>query len=204
MTSSYDTFSSLSSVPRTWTVMNEIFTIRLSLRRIQEPDLPLLCKWSNSERYNGPYLTPERMSMQTCLEKLNNDYFWNDDARIYIIQLKKERRPVGTIQYWKKQGTSFTVCMTVRIAEPAERGKGYGTEAQKVLVRQLFLVAGYEDVEMHTDIDNIAQQRCLEKIGFEFVSSQVFLDNGIERLGRLYRMNRTQYESSPGALFYYE
>jgi RimJ/RimL family protein N-acetyltransferase len=46
------------------------------------------------------------------------------------------------------------------------RGQGYGTEAQRLIARYLFDTTPMHRVEASTDVDNIAEQRALEKAGF--------------------------------------
>ncbi len=48
----------------------------------------------------------------------------------------------------------------------AERGKGMGTRAQRLLVEYLFSYTQYHRVEAGTETTNIAEQRALEKAGF--------------------------------------
>lgn len=47
-----------------------------------------------------------------------------------------------------------------------ERGKGYGTRAQRLMVEYLFLHTQVNRIEAGTEITNIAEQRSLEKAGF--------------------------------------
>jgi RimJ/RimL family protein N-acetyltransferase len=47
-----------------------------------------------------------------------------------------------------------------------ERGKGYGTLAQRLLVEYLFSYTQAYRIEAGTEVDNIAEQRALEKAGF--------------------------------------
>jgi RimJ/RimL family protein N-acetyltransferase len=49
---------------------------------------------------------------------------------------------------------------------PDARGKGYGTEAQRLMAELLFDLLDIERVEASTDADNLAEQRSLEKAGF--------------------------------------
>jgi RimJ/RimL family protein N-acetyltransferase len=49
---------------------------------------------------------------------------------------------------------------------PQHRGKGYGTVAQRLLVRYLFETTPAYRIQALTDADNIAEQRSLEKAGF--------------------------------------
>jgi RimJ/RimL family protein N-acetyltransferase len=48
---------------------------------------------------------------------------------------------------------------------PAGRGKGHGTEAQRLLVAYLFTNTTVNRVEASTDVENLAEQRSLEKAG---------------------------------------
>jgi RimJ/RimL family protein N-acetyltransferase len=47
-----------------------------------------------------------------------------------------------------------------------ERGKGYGTRAQRLLVEYLFSYTQYYRIEASTETTNLAEQRSLEKVGF--------------------------------------
>lgn len=49
---------------------------------------------------------------------------------------------------------------------PDARGHGHGAEAQRLLAELLFARFPIERVEASTDVDNIAEQRSLEKAGF--------------------------------------
>ncbi len=49
---------------------------------------------------------------------------------------------------------------------PEQRGKGYGVEAQRLLAAYLFATYPVMRIEASTDINNLAEQRSLEKAGF--------------------------------------
>lgn len=49
---------------------------------------------------------------------------------------------------------------------PDHRGKGYGTIAQRLIADHLFAYTLIERLEASTDVENIAEQRALEKAGF--------------------------------------
>ena len=58
-------------------------------------------------------------------------------------------------------------CWSVGISLlPAARGRGAGSRAQRLLADYLFLHTTVNRVEASTDIDNVAEQRSLEKAGF--------------------------------------
>jgi RimJ/RimL family protein N-acetyltransferase len=49
---------------------------------------------------------------------------------------------------------------------PDARGRGHGTAAQRALVEYLFAHTTVERIEAGTELDNVAEQRALEKAGF--------------------------------------
>jgi RimJ/RimL family protein N-acetyltransferase len=62
---------------------------------------------------------------------------------------------------------------------PDGRGRGVGTQAQRLLVRYLFAHTPVVRLEADTETENIAEQRALEKSGFTregVLRSAVFRD----------------------------
>ena len=49
---------------------------------------------------------------------------------------------------------------------PDGRGQGLGSEAQRLMADELFATTDVDRVEASTDVENIAEQRSLEKAGF--------------------------------------
>jgi RimJ/RimL family protein N-acetyltransferase len=59
------------------------------------------------------------------------------------------------------------------------RGKGVGTQAQRLLVQYLFAHTQVMRIEADTEVDNVAERRALEKVGFTregILRSVVFRD----------------------------
>jgi RimJ/RimL family protein N-acetyltransferase len=50
---------------------------------------------------------------------------------------------------------------------PSARGRGIGTVAQRLLVRYLFATTDIDRIEASTDVTNVAEQRALERVGFQ-------------------------------------
>ncbi|MEA2477544.1 MAG: hypothetical protein QOC87_1743 [Actinomycetota bacterium] len=68
------------------------------------------------------------------------------------------------VQYGpNEESRAISIGITLR---SEERGKGYGSEAQRLLTNHLFATTVVSRIEASTDTKNIAEQRCLEKIGF--------------------------------------
>jgi RimJ/RimL family protein N-acetyltransferase len=66
---------------------------------------------------------------------------------------------------------------------PDARGRGIGTLAQRLLVEHLLATTELDRIEASTDVDNVAEQRALEKAGFrrEGVLRGAQLRRGIRR-----------------------
>ena len=72
------------------------------------------------------------------------------------------------------------------------RGRGIGTEAQRQLVTYLFATMPVHRLEAATDVENVAEQRALEKAGFrrEGVRRGITFRGGAWRDDVLYGMTR--------------
>ncbi len=182
----------------------QIYTCRLTMRRICEDDLPQILAWSNSEKAFGPYLTPERYSPRRLNEQFSGGSLWKQSEKTFFIEKRQCATPIGTIHYWLRQTQTDTAMISVKIADPQQRGNGYGTEAQKFLIIHLFEQAGIRSVEMFTDINNAAQQRCLSKLGFSIIDSQTYDDLQVVRTGYLFQLNYQDYQQKAIYRFHYE
>jgi len=182
---------------------NKICTRRLLLRKIEEKNLAKIVEWSHSEEAYGEYLTPECISHEDGSRHLETGLFWNDKSRTFIIELH-DGTPIGTIHYWLRSENKAIAVVALKIARLDLRKQGYGTEAQKYLIIQLFERAGLDAVEMYTDIDNHAQQRCLRKLGFALIDSLQYEDQDVKRTGHLFRLTSEAYKNVPLYQYHYE
>lgn len=184
--------------------IEKLFTSRLLLRRVEPDDVDLLVSWSKSAESCGDYLSPEEYEPDQLQQQLTSGVFWNEKEKLFIIQKKEDNRPIGTIHFWQPTGKPETRVVALKVAETAERNKGYGTEAQKFLMIYLFDRMGIKKVEMYTDINNLPQQRCLKKLGFELVESLHYDDQKKLRTGNLYRLGFDRYSTEPIYRYHYE
>ena len=183
--------------------VEKLYTNRLMLRKVRQSDLALMVQWSRSRDSYGDFLSPECFELHQLQQKLDSGVFWSQDEKIFLIE-RRDEIPLGTIHYWQPPGKADTATVSVKIANPGERNKGYGTEAQKFLLMYLFDKVGVQHVEMYTDIDNISQQRCLKKLGFRLVESLLYDDLHIKRTGNLYRLDAPLYNETPIYRYHYE
>jgi RimJ/RimL family protein N-acetyltransferase len=93
----------------------------------------------------------------------------NEHNGSLLIERIGDGVPVGTIGYRKVMfgPPPDSDAWQIGIDLPAEtRGRGYGTEAQRLVADWLFATTPVNRVEAATDIDNAPEQRALEKAGF--------------------------------------
>ena len=75
----------------------------------------------------------------------------------------------------------------IHLIDDTVKGRGYGTEAEKLAIEYAFSELGMETVLADTIIKNARSQHILGKLGFEFTGEK----DGF----RYYRLDRAKYES---------
>ncbi len=181
-----------------------IFTRRLALVKLTEDDLATLVEWSKSSQACGSYLTPENYNLEQMRKQLASGTCWSEDEKLFLVKTKDEEQAIGTAHYWRPSSGVKNVTIALKVALPEERKKGYGTEIQKFLIMYVFDRLSIESIEMYTDINNIPQQRCLKKLGFDLSESLCYDDLKVKRTGHLYRLTAEQYKTHPIYQFHYE
>lgn len=182
---------------------DKLLTPRLSLRRVCQDDLSLLVKWSNSANAHGEYLTPEGLDNQMAQSQISSGMLWNDENRVFLVE-EKDGPAIGTVHYWLRSEFKKCGVMALKISDPEKRNNGYGTEAQKYVIINLFERLKLEAVEMYTDINNLPQQRCLKKLGFELVETLTYDDHHVRRVGHLFRLDQATYSKCLYYQYHYE
>jgi RimJ/RimL family protein N-acetyltransferase len=159
----------------------------VNLRVVEKEDLPLLAEWSNDPEYLGDYIwlpQQSRTEWEKRYESLPADTKW------FFIE-KKDGTKIGTMFHWLN-GNLLEIGY---VLVPNERGKGYGTEAVKIIVDYLFLSKAIEHVQAITDVKNLASQNVLKKAGFKkegIIRKSAFI-RGEWRDGCLYSILREEW-----------
>jgi RimJ/RimL family protein N-acetyltransferase len=92
----------------------------------------------------------------------------SEDEGMLVVDLGGQ--PVGWVHwypaYYGPQSASKAFRLGIALV-PEARGKGYGSAAQRLLAEYLFATTNVNRLEAGTDSENIAEQRALEKAGFQ-------------------------------------
>jgi RimJ/RimL family protein N-acetyltransferase len=138
---------------------------RVRLRDVTLADADLIDSWEADRSEFNDFGTPR--------DPLDRDALARGPLRserngMLVIELIDDSRPIGTVGWHLERygptPESGALNFGIEIIL-AERGRGYGTEAQAQLVRFLFATTDVNRVEASTDIANVAEQRSLEKAG---------------------------------------
>jgi len=131
----------------------------VNLRVCEKEDLPLVAEWLNDLEFLGvfnPLIQQSKMKLEKRYDKLTPEERW------FIIE-KKDGSKIGEIGHFP-EGKLLAIAYSLI---PSERGKGYCTEAVKIMVDYLFLSRDIVRIQAHTDVRNVASQKVLEKTGFK-------------------------------------
>jgi RimJ/RimL family protein N-acetyltransferase len=140
---------------------------RVELRAIEEEDLPLLRRWRSEPAMRSDFTPPFPSSLADMRRRyLEKPAMSETGAELLIVAA--DGVLVGFVQFHRVgYGVgSWAANIGISVA-PEHRGHGYGTEAQRLMAEYLLAVYPIGRVEAGTDVDNIPEQRALEKAGFQ-------------------------------------
>jgi RimJ/RimL family protein N-acetyltransferase len=92
----------------------------------------------------------------------------SDDSGVLVVETP-DGKPAGQVSWSAVRHGPSSACRALNIGIslfPEHRNRGYGSAAQRALAEYLFATTLVERVEAGTDVDNVAEQRALEKAGF--------------------------------------
>jgi RimJ/RimL family protein N-acetyltransferase len=142
---------------------------RVRLRDVTLADADLLDAWANDPRDRGGFNDFGIEHRPTPRDTLANGPLRNERNGVLIVELIEGGTPIGSVGWHKvNYGPSpMSDAWNIGISLlPEARGKGYGSEAQRLIADWLFENTELNRVEASTDVENVAEQRALEKAGY--------------------------------------
>jgi RimJ/RimL family protein N-acetyltransferase len=131
----------------------------VNLRIMEKENLSIVKEWDNDVGIMGEY---EPIVQETKAE-LERQYDKLTEGQWFFVE-KKDGTKIGFIAHFATHGELTGIGYALL---PSERGKGYGSEAIKIMVDYLFLSKKIVRIQAETHPQNIASQRVLEKAGFK-------------------------------------
>jgi len=140
----------------------------VDLRPLMAADIERSERTANDPDYNGPFGTFALEPAGSTRRRFEADgYLGHEHGRLVVVN--KAGETVGGVSYiavFHGPPPSNRVYNIGIDIDPAHRRRGYGADAQALLARYLFETYTIERVEASTDVENVAEQRALERAGF--------------------------------------
>jgi ribosomal-protein-alanine N-acetyltransferase len=140
----------------------------VNLRVMEKEDIPLMTEWFNSPEVNGDYDFPSQRSRTEIEQRFEKAFSEPStfEMKTFIIE-KKDGTKIGYMLHFNMLHPTGKMQEIGYVLVPNERGKGYCTEAVRIIVDYLFLTKELACIQAMADVRNVASQRVLEKSGFQ-------------------------------------
>lgn len=135
------------------------------LRPVAEDDLVVLDRFLTDPEATGPFQWLGWSDPRRWRRNWAENGFLGDDGGRLMVAVGAD--PLGFVA-WRKIVTwrnSYYWSVGIQLL-PEARGRGVGTEGQRLLAQYLFAHTPVVRLEADTETENIAEQRALEKSGF--------------------------------------
>jgi RimJ/RimL family protein N-acetyltransferase len=144
-------------------------TPRVRLREATLKDADLLDRWWADPVYGGEFNDFGISPRVKARDAIRQNGMIGESAGALIVERVADGVPIGRVS-WRSvsygpnpESISWNIGISLI---PEARYQGQGTEAQRLLALRLFATSEVNRVEAMTDVDNVAEQRALEKAGF--------------------------------------
>ncbi|WP_131740134.1 GNAT family N-acetyltransferase [Actinomadura roseirufa] len=138
---------------------------QVELRPAAEDDLPVIERLNGDPELAGPFLWGGWSDPGRVRRRWAEDGLLGEDTGTLVVARGDDA--VGYTSYRRVVTGRRSSCWSIGISLlPEARGRGVGTRAQRLLVAYLFAHTQANRVQAETEVDNIAEQRALEKAGF--------------------------------------
>ena len=125
--------------------------------------------WSSSPRYTGEFNDFGLAIRRPYEELISKNELIGEHGGTLIVERIEGSLAAGTVS-WRQVRygpTAESIAWNIGInLIPEMRGQGFGSMAQRLLADHLFATTSVNRIEAATDVENLAEQRALEKAGF--------------------------------------
>jgi RimJ/RimL family protein N-acetyltransferase len=136
----------------------------VELTAIRDADRERLFEWINDREevlLNAGYSPVHESDHLAWFDRIRS----RPDVVIFAIRAIADGQLIGSCQLLNVDRRHSTADLQIRIGAPKERGKGYGTEAVRMLLAHAFRDLGLERVQLHVFATNKPAVRAYEKAG---------------------------------------
>ena len=157
-----------SESPEATSPIYNIVGDKVALGPLRKDLVPTYLRWFNdfhTLRTMGAMPVPLTLEQE---EKWYERAITRGDTDIFFtIYERTAKRPIGNVDLRDIDHRNRTSLFGIAIGEPDARGKGFGTEATKLMLDFAFTVQGLHSVMLHVLEYNLAGVRAYTKAGFK-------------------------------------
>jgi RimJ/RimL family protein N-acetyltransferase len=149
--------------------VTEAESASIRLRDVRLADADLLDAWNTDDASRSEYNDFGEPPSRAPRDVLKAGPLRNEHNGVFMVEHVADGAAIGTIGWHRvrygpnPESDAWNIGIELR---PEARGHGFGTEAQRQLADWLFANANLNRVEAQTDVENVPEQRSLEKAGF--------------------------------------
>jgi [ribosomal protein S5]-alanine N-acetyltransferase len=171
-----------------------------TVRHLLTADLNTFIALANDLPSRGDYFSQQFKSPESMRREFMQNGFVTDDSELFVVE-DSAHHIVGVITHFKSR-TPTTREIGYRLLEPALAGRGYISEALRLLVDHLFKVHVWYRMELLTAPENTGSVRVARKCGFteEGTLRGAFFINGRYQDVSIYSLLRPEWERRRTAL----
>ena len=139
------------------------------LRDVALDDADLLDAWNRDEGARSEFNDFGEAPGRAPRDVLKAGPLRNEHNGMFMIERTRDGEAVGTVGWHRvhygpnPESDAWNIGIELR---PEARGQGFGTDAQRQLADWLLAYTSLIRVEAQTDVENVAEQRSLQKAGF--------------------------------------
>jgi RimJ/RimL family protein N-acetyltransferase len=164
----------------------------VTLEPADTTNVELLVRWTPDPMAQGPH----KQVPDVTADELRTLFLDNLDRQYFLIRRSADEHPLGRF-YWRvwrftESPAEIDWELNIFLADPLERGKGYGAAVQRLASDYLLALPETRSVFAFTFLANVAEQRALIKAGFR---EQGLLPHAH------YRVHRAELSEQPSLLF---
>ena len=139
---------------------------KVRLRPVNVDDAELLELWQSPE-YVGEF-NVFGVKGRPITQRIESGLVTSEGGTL-MVELLTNYKPIGSVSWrgvrYGPNPESLAWNIGINLI-PEARGHGFGTEAQQLLAAHLFATTAVNRIEASTDVENVPEQRALEKAGF--------------------------------------
>lgn len=150
----------------------------IQLRAMEPSDLKLLYRWENDSTVwsvSGTLVPFSKFVLEEFVNQAHQDIYTNKQVRL-MIDLKymdeeddteEETKCIGCVDLFEFDPRNKRAGVGILIANQADRGKGYATEALHLIIDYAFEVLDLHQLFSNVRVDNESSVALFKRLGFE-------------------------------------